>query len=114
MELEVTPVFPTLIGQLQVPDSDAMNRELRELILAEEKKHASLGRSNIGGWHSRPDFLNGSEASVGALTAWITWAVKNMVHASAGPGAFNGRISLAAWATTCRDGAYHALGDSSQ
>ena len=41
MELEVTSAFPTLIGQLQVPDSDAMNRELRELILAEEKpKHA--------------------------------------------------------------------------
>ena len=108
MELEVTPVFPTLIGQLQVPDSDTMNQELRELILAEETKHATLGRSNIGGWHSRPDFLNGSEASVRALTSWITWAVKNMVHASAGPGAFNGRISLAAWATTCRDGAYHA------
>ncbi len=57
MELEVTKAFPTLIGQLQVPDSDAMNQELRELILAEETKHASLGRSNIGGWHSRPDFL---------------------------------------------------------
>jgi hypothetical protein len=67
MELEVTPVFPTLIGQLRVPDSDAMNQELRELILAVETKHATLGRSNIGGWHSRPDFLNSSEASVGAL-----------------------------------------------
>jgi hypothetical protein len=108
MELEVTPVFPTLIGQLRVPDSDAMNQELRELILAVETKHATLGRSNIGGWHSRPDFLNSSEASVGALTAWITWGVKHMVDASAGSGVFNGTISLSAWATTCRDGAYHA------
>jgi len=108
MELEVTKAFPSLIGQLQVPDSDAMNQQLRELILAEETKHVSMGRSNIGGWHSRADFLNGSEASVGALTAWITWAVKHMVDASAGPGVFNGTISLSAWATTCRDGAYHA------
>jgi uncharacterized protein (TIGR02466 family) len=108
MELEVTSAFPTLIGQLQVPDSAAMNQELRELILAEETKHATLGRSNIGGWHSRPDFLNSSEASVGALTAWITWVVKHMVDASAGSGVFNGTISLSAWATTCRDGAYHA------
>ena len=76
-----------------------MNQELRELILAVETKHATLGRSNIGGWHSRPDFLNSSEAPVGALTAWITWGVKHMVDASAGTGVFNGTISLSAWAT---------------
>lgn len=108
MELEVTPAYPTFIGQVHVPDSDAMNQELRELILAEETKHATLGRSNIGGWHSRPDFLSGSEASIGALTTWITWAVKRMVDASAGPGMFHGAITLSAWAAICRDGAYHA------
>ena len=58
MEFEVTPVFPTLIGRFRVPDADAMNQDLQALILAEEEKYASLGRSNIGGWHSRPDFLN--------------------------------------------------------
>ncbi len=57
MEFEVTPVFPTLIGRFRVPDADAMNQDLHALILAEEAKYASLGRSNIGGWHSRPDFL---------------------------------------------------------
>ena len=57
MELEVTSAFPTLIGRLQIPDADAMNRDLQALILAEEAKYSSLGRSNIGGWHSRPDFL---------------------------------------------------------
>ena len=58
MELEVTPAFPTLIGRFRIPDADAMNRDLHALILAEEAKYASLGRSNIGGWHSRPDFLS--------------------------------------------------------
>ena len=31
-----------------------------------------------------------------------------MVDATAGPGVFEGRLSLSAWATVCRAGAYHA------
>jgi uncharacterized protein (TIGR02466 family) len=108
MELEVTHAFPTAIGQLRVPDAGAMNQELRDLILAEEAKQVSLGRSNIGGWHSRPDLLNRPESAVVALTTWVTWAVKQMVDVTAGSGAFKGNLSLSAWATICRAGAYHA------
>jgi len=108
MEIEVATVFPTVIGQLRVPDADGMNQVLRDLILAEEAEQVSLGRSNIGGWHSRPDFLNRPESAVAALTTWVTWAVKQMVAATAGPSAFKGTLSVAAWATTCRAGAYHA------
>src|SRR5262249_1578788 len=85
-----------------------MNQDLRALILAEEARHVSLGRSNIGGWHSRPDFLNRPEPEVAALTAWITWAVSQMVAATAGPGAFKGSLSVSAWVTICRAGAYRA------
>jgi uncharacterized protein (TIGR02466 family) len=108
MELEVTQAFPTVIGQLLVPDAGVMNQELRGLILAEEATQESLGRSNIGGWHSRPDFLARSESAVSALTTWITWAVRKVVDATAGNAAFKGTLSLSAWATICRAGAYHA------
>ncbi len=108
MELEVTKAFPTVIGQLRVPDAEAMNQELEALILAEEGSYLSLGRSNIGGWHSRPDFLTRPEAVVGALSTWITWGVGRMVNATAGPDAFKGQLSVWAWAATCREGAYHA------
>ena len=108
MELEVTEAFPTLIGQLRVPDPESMNQDLQALILTLEASYSSLGRSNIGGWHSRPDFLNGPEPVVGALTTWITWAVRRIVDATTGPGAFKGTLSLSAWATICRAGAYHA------
>jgi uncharacterized protein (TIGR02466 family) len=108
VEIEVTTAFPTVIGQLQVPDAVAMNQELRALILAEEGKHASLGRSNIGGWHSRPDFLNREESGVAALTTWVTWALGRMVDSTAGAGTFKGSMSVSAWATICRAGAYHA------
>ncbi len=108
MELEVTSAFPTLIGRLRVPDADAMNQDLHALILAEETRQESLGRSNVGGWHSRPDFLTRPEPAVAALTTWVTWAVSRMVDATAGPCRFTGTLSLSAWATICRAGAYHA------
>ena len=85
-----------------------MNRELCDLILAEEGKETSLGRSNIGGWHSRPDFLNRPESAIASLTTWLGWAVSKMVAATAGHAACKGSVSLSAWATVCRAGAYHA------
>jgi uncharacterized protein (TIGR02466 family) len=108
MRLELTPVFPTLIGCLRVPDAGVMNDGLLALILAEEAGNPSVGRSNIGGWHSRPDLLHRSDPSVAALTTWITWALNGMVRATAGPDAFKGSLSVSAWAAICRDGAYHA------
>jgi uncharacterized protein (TIGR02466 family) len=85
-----------------------MNQDLRGLILAEEASQVSVGRSNIGGWHSRPDLLSRSESAVSALTTWITWAVRGVVDATAGHGTFRGTLSVSAWATICRAGAYHA------
>ncbi len=108
MELEVTPAFPTLIGRFQVPDAEVMNQDLQAIILAEEARQSTLGRSNIGGWHSRPDFLDRPEPAVAALANWVSWAVNRMVDATAGAGTFKGTLSASAWATICRAGAYHA------
>jgi uncharacterized protein (TIGR02466 family) len=108
MELEVMPAFPTLIGRLQIPDADAINQDLQALIIAEEAEYSSLGRSNIGGWHSRLDFLGRRDPAVSALTAWLTWALRRMIDATAGSNAFKGTLSVSAWATICRAGAYHA------
>jgi hypothetical protein len=46
---------------LRVPDPELMNRGLQALIIAE---YSSLGHSNIGGWHSRPDFVNKLDPAV--------------------------------------------------
>ncbi|HEY7305988.1 MAG TPA: 2OG-Fe(II) oxygenase family protein [Bryobacteraceae bacterium] len=108
MELEVTPAFPTLIGQLRVPDPELMNKDLRDLVLAEETEYSSLGRSNIGGWHSRPDFLAKSHSAISALNTWLKWALRRVIDTSVGANAFQGTLSVSAWATVCRSGAYHA------
>ena len=108
MELEITPAFPTFIGRLLIPDAESMNQELQTLIIAEEAEYSSLGRSNIGGWHSRPDFLERSHPAVAALTTWLGWALRRMINATCGGNAFQGTLSVSAWATICRTGAYHA------
>ena len=108
MDLHVTEVFPTLVGRLQVPDAESMNRDLQPLILSEEAKHPSWGRSNIGGWHSAPDLLTRQDPSIAGLTSWLRWALSRMIEASAGPGSAKGTALLSAWATVCRNGAYHA------
>ena len=108
MDFEVTAAFPTVIVRARVPDSELLNRDLRALILAEEGRAPSVGRSNVGGWHSRPDLLDRPEPAVAALTTWLTWAVSRAVEASAGPGSAKGNVSISAWATVCRSGAYHA------
>src|SRR5260370_25491569 len=108
MELEVTPAFPTLIGRLQIPDAGAMNGDLQRLILAEEAQYSSLGRGNIGGGHSRPGFLVRGDPAVAALITWLNWGLRRMIEASAGSNTFQGALSVFAWATLCRAGAYHA------
>ena len=108
MELEVTPAFPTLIGRVRLPDAETLNQGLHALILNEEAQYPSLGRSNIRGWHSRPDFLHRSDANVDALTSWIIWSLRRMICATTGQDAFKGTLSITAWAAVCRAGAYHA------
>ena len=108
MELEVTPAFPTLIGRLLIPDAGAMNQDLQALIVEEESKYASLGHSNIGGWHSRTDFLSRREPAVAALVSWLSWGLRRMVAATAGAKAFEGTLAVTGWAAICRAGAYHA------
>ena len=85
-----------------------MNRDLQMLIIAEEARYSSLGCSNVGGWHSRRDFLQRRDPAVPALTVWITWALRQMIDATAGANGFKGALSASAWATICRAGAYHA------
>jgi uncharacterized protein (TIGR02466 family) len=108
MELDVTPTFPTFIGRVRLPDAEAMNEGLHALILAEEAEYPTLGRSNIGGWHSRPDFFHRSDSNVSALISWTTWALRRMISATTSRDDFTGTLSISAWATVCRAGTYHA------
>ncbi len=54
-ELSVLKLFPTPVLIATMPDAEALNAELRSIILAREKVSESVERSNRGGWQSSWD-----------------------------------------------------------
>ena len=54
-ELTVLKLFPTPVLVATMPDAEALNAELKRLILAREKVTESVQRSNLGGWQSSWD-----------------------------------------------------------
>ena len=54
-ELTVLKLFPTPVLIATMPDADALNAELRSIILAREEVSESMERSNRGGWQSSWD-----------------------------------------------------------
>jgi uncharacterized protein (TIGR02466 family) len=55
MRVEVLRFFPTPVVVATIPNADALNAELRRIILARESAHESMQRSNRGGWQSSSD-----------------------------------------------------------
>jgi len=52
---QVVPLFATPLVMYDVPDSAALNIELRRAIEQREKTHPSTHKSNMGGWQSSWD-----------------------------------------------------------
>ena len=75
-------LFPTPFLMHQWPESEALDRELREVILAkaEEARGRSLwSGSNIGGWHSRKDLHIWPQPCIARLSERILALVREMV-----------------------------------
>ncbi len=58
--IEVRNLFPTPVAVTLLPDADALNRALKESILAHEASHPGTQHSNLGGWQSAWDFTDWS------------------------------------------------------
>jgi hypothetical protein len=70
----------TPVGNFHVPESEPVNRELRELVLDRERGDTQATRkSNVGGWHSHSDLMNWGGPAVGKLREWFAEAVNSMV-----------------------------------
>ncbi|MBL4671729.1 MAG: hypothetical protein JKX81_05675, partial [Arenicella sp.] len=50
--------FATTIVTAEMPDADAVNRQLKSAVLAHMQKDQGVSRSNINGWQSEPDMLS--------------------------------------------------------
>ena len=56
IEIQVKGLFATPVAAVILPDAEARNAELQEIILRRRAEHPSIGASNMGGWHSTRDF----------------------------------------------------------
>jgi len=116
MEKLIAKAFPTLIGYFRRPESELVNRDLRELILDRERSTPSQPRANAGGWHSAADAMDWPSPAIHTLRNWIGEAMRDMIDstmemmaASGMPRQFRGSVQLHAWANIARQGNYHRV-----
>lgn len=103
--------FATPIGKFVFPDASQHNPLLQAVIQKTAADYPSVGRSNVGGWHSRDDFLRWPTPSIKTLLDWIIPQVDQMSRhtaALAGLPPFRGERRATGWANICQFGHYHA------
>lgn len=100
-------IFPTPLFVHAWPDSEAMNRALTEMILAEEAADAGLARSNVGGWHSPMGFVLRRDPPIPQLMQRIQVFVGEVTKAMMKPGRY--RFSVDGWANVLRKGGYNTV-----
>jgi uncharacterized protein (TIGR02466 family) len=52
VEINIRGLFATPVAAVELPDAEARNAELRQIILDHRASHPSVQASNAGGWHS--------------------------------------------------------------
>ena len=97
--------FPTPIVVYRWPDSDALNKALREVILDAEKSDPGLTFSNVGGWHSDIDLFTWPQECIATLRERVQAMALELAKAASDPGRAGATASFGidAWATTLRE-----------
>lgn len=105
---ELTYVFPTLLLERQLSDTAALDERLAARILERERDTAGLARSNVGGWHSPPDFLRWGGSEPDELFQRVVIGVKDYLAAERriDAASLELRLSAEAWANVGRSGSY--------
>lgn len=103
----VEMIFPTPIATHVWPDSDALNAALTDYVLAEEARSPSLGRSNVGGWHSANDFILRPVPCLEQLVTRARVMISELTRAMMKP--TKGTFAMEGWANVLRAGQYNAI-----
>jgi uncharacterized protein (TIGR02466 family) len=102
-------LFPTPIFWHVFKQVDALNAELRELILAQERATPSTVKSNQGGWQSSTDFFHWSAPPAAALRRLAVAAVETATSRLPLPPGVRAEFHLSAWAAVNRAGHYNTV-----
>ena len=103
--------FATPIVAYPWPDSDALNDDLRTLILAVEKNKPGMTKSNVAGWHSDADFFSWDAECVKALFERVRILALELTSTICRVDAGKATATLQgnAWANVVRSGNYHVV-----
>lgn len=106
-------LFATTFVSHQWPDSDELNRELAELILAKEQADdGGRGiRSNAGGWQSRGNLSTWTEPCIQKLKSRMETMVFNLLGEIVRKDGTERTFTLLcdSWANVCRAGNYNVV-----
>lgn len=96
-------LFSTPVLVKEIAEASALNAELERTILQRRDQDPGVRRSNVGGWHSKPDLLRWAGESAQMIAREATaLAVANTTTANGGPTAIRWRVE--AWANVSGSG----------
>jgi|SRR5215470_2234213 len=103
--------FGTPVVAYRWPESEDLNKGLRELILEAETRTAGMSRSNVNGWHSSTDFFQWDAECVRVLkkrAETVTVELTRLVAAPTGQDR-TFRFRFTGWANVLRSGGYNSV-----
>lgn len=101
--------FPTPLLVKRYGDGD-LNRRLLEHAAAREASEASLGMSNVGGWHSGTNFLEAADPAVQELRGRVSACITKMLALTGHkPPQTDQAMRVTAWANVARSGSYNSV-----
>lgn len=104
-------LFPTPIMKHRWDDSDALNADLRQLVLERERTHGGISKSNVGGWQSTDDLVSwGGEAGrilAERTMSMVNHATKELFSLTQASGSFGWKFSM--WANVNRRGQFNRM-----
>ncbi|WP_189988184.1 2OG-Fe(II) oxygenase family protein [Thalassobaculum fulvum] len=105
--------FAVPMMRWRLPEADALNNDLRAVILAREARGDEARVSNVGGWQSRADFLDGTQPCVVALRGHLISLIRSVMASPVGGdlSRIEGQIGLTGWANVNRDGDFNRVHD---
>jgi uncharacterized protein (TIGR02466 family) len=109
----LTAAFATPIFRRVWPEAGPVNDGLKRVIFERERAEPNVGRSVVGGWHSRDDLLDWKQPEIATLRSWIGAAIQEMTQFArpdiGASGPVNVDLDGGAWANILRDGGYHKI-----
>ena len=99
--------FPTPVLAQVVHGVEGFNRELREIVEERARADAGSGGSNVGGWHSEPDFFTWPHPHAQQLLSWVRDAIARITRYTGGGDAGEIQLQAAAWANVLGPGGYN-------